>query len=164
MRFSSLTWTTSKQVNDTFGHSAGDHLLISVAAVLETSMRASDTAARFGGDEFVILLEDMNDPIEATLVAQRIMDALAVPFIFGEREVTVTASIGIAISSSPLDRPEELLHNADVAMYRAKHGGKNRVEIFDAAMNRDVQERRKLEEDLAARSTGTNSRSITSPR
>jgi len=137
-----------KTINDTFGHGAGDHLLISVAAVLETSMRASDTAARFGGDEFVILLEDMNDPIEATLVAQRIMNALAIPFVFGEREVSVTASIGIAISSSPLDRPEELLHNADVAMYRAKHGGKNRIEIFDAAMNREVQERRKLEEDL----------------
>ncbi len=137
-----------KEVNDTFGHSAGDHLLISVAAVLETSMRASDTAARWGGDEFVILLEDMHDPIEATFVAQRIMGALGTPFVFDEREVTVTASIGIAISSSPLDRPEELLHNADVAMYRAKHGGKNRIEIFDAAMNRDVQERRRLEEDL----------------
>lgn len=137
-----------KEINDTLGHSAGDHLLISVAAVLETSMRASDTAARWGGDEFVILLEDMRDPIEATLVAQRIMGALSMPFVFGEREVTVTASIGIAISSSPLDRPEELLHNADVAMYRAKHGGKNRIEIFDAAMNREVQERRKLEEDL----------------
>ncbi len=137
-----------KEVNDTLGHSAGDHLLISVAAVLEASMRASDTAARFGGDEFVILLEDMRDPIEANLVAHRIMDALAMPFSFGEREVMVTASIGIAISSSPLDRPEELLHNADVAMYRAKHGGKNRIEIFDAEMNREVQERRKLEQDL----------------
>ncbi len=137
-----------KQINDTFGHSAGDHLLISVAAVLETSMRASDTAARFGGDEFVILLEDMRDPIEANLVAQRIMNALSTPFLFGEREVVVTASIGIAVSTSPLDRPAELLHNADVAMYRAKHGGKNRVEIFDAVMNREAQERRKLEEDL----------------
>jgi diguanylate cyclase (GGDEF)-like protein len=137
-----------KEINDTLGHSAGDHLLISVAAVLETSMRASDTAARWGGDEFVLLLEDMRDPIEATLVAQRIMGALSMPFVFGEREVTVTASIGIAISSSPLDRPDELLHNADVAMYRAKHGGKNRIEIFDAAMNREVQERRKLAEDL----------------
>jgi diguanylate cyclase (GGDEF)-like protein len=137
-----------KQINDTFGHSAGDHLLISVAAVLETSMRASDTAARFGGDEFVILLEDMHDPIEATLVAQRIMHALATPFVFDDRELSITTSIGIAISTSPLDRPDDLLHNADVAMYRAKHGGKNRVEIFDAQMNREVQERRKLEEDL----------------
>ncbi len=137
-----------KRVNDTLGHSAGDHLLISVAAVFETSMRASDTAARVGGDEFVILLEDMRDSIEATLVAKRIMDSLAMPFVFGERQVNVTASIGIAISTSPLDRPEEMLHNADVAMYRAKHGGKNRIEIFDAAMNREIQERRRLEEDL----------------
>ncbi len=137
-----------KQINDTLGHSAGDHLLISVAAVFETSKRASDTAARIGGDEFVILLEDMRDPIEATLVAKRIMDALAVPFVFGEREVTVTVSIGIAVSTSPLDRPEEMLHNADVAMYRAKHRGKNRIEIFDADMNREMQERRRLEEDL----------------
>ena len=137
-----------KQINDTLGHAAGDHLLISIAAVLETSMRASDTAARWGGDEFVMLLEDMRDPTEATVVAERIMDALATPFVFDEREVMVTASIGIAVSSSPLDRPEELIHNADVAMYSAKHGGKARIEIFDADMNRQVQERRQLEEDL----------------
>ena len=137
-----------KQINDTLGHAAGDHLLISIAAVLETSMRASDTAARWGGDEFVVLLEDMRDPMEATVVAGRIMDALSSPFVFDERELIVTASIGIAISSSPLDRPEELIHNADVAMYSAKHSGKARIEIFDADMNREVQERRKLEEDL----------------
>lgn len=137
-----------KEINDTLGHAAGDHLLISIAAVLETSMRASDTAARWGGDEFVVLLEDMRDPTEATVVAERIMDALNTPFVFDEREVMVTASIGIAVSSSPLDRPEELIHNADVAMYSAKHSGKARIEIFDADMNRQVQERRQLEEDL----------------
>ena len=137
-----------KEINDTLGHAAGDHLLISIAAVLETSMRASDTAARWGGDEFVVLLEDMRDPTEATVVAQRIMNALSSPFVFDDREVIATASIGIAISNSPLDRPESLIRNADVAMYSAKRSGKARIEIFDVDMNREVQERRKLEDDL----------------
>ncbi|HEU5424353.1 MAG TPA: EAL domain-containing protein [Nitrolancea sp.] len=141
-----------KQINDTLGHQAGDHLLILIAGVLQASLRVSDTAARLAGDEFVVLLEDLNTPAEAALVAERILKQLASPFSFGEggsgREAQVSASIGVAISSSPLDAPEELLHRADVAMYRAKQQGKNRFEVFDQRLSREIHERLRTEHDL----------------
>ncbi|HET7037768.1 MAG TPA: EAL domain-containing protein [Thermomicrobiaceae bacterium] len=137
-----------KQINDTLGHQAGDHLLILIAGVLQASLRASDTAARLAGDEFVVLLEDLNNPAEAALVAERILKQLAAPFSFGGREVQVSASVGVAISNSPLDAPEELLHRADVAMYRAKQQGKNRFEVFDQRLSREIHERLRTEHDL----------------
>lgn len=137
-----------KQVNDTLGHSAGDHLLITVAAVLQAAIRGSDTAARIGGDEFIVLLEDVADFGEVIRIAERISEALQIPFNFNAHEMLVTASMGIAVGSGPQDRPEDLLQNADIAMYRAKHSGKARYEIFDPSMNREVQERRRLEADL----------------
>ncbi len=137
-----------KVINDSLGHEVGDQLLIHVANRLRATMRSGDTAARLGGDEFILLLEDMQSVAEAELVAQRVHDILKEPFIVHEREIFVTPSIGIALSSSPDDRPDDLLRNADVAMYRAKRNGRACYEIFDPSMHALALQRLELERDL----------------
>lgn len=112
-----------KTVNDSLGHEVGDRLLIAVAERLRACMRAEDTAARLGGDEFIILLEDKSSTDDATLVAERITKALETPLAVEGHEISITASIGIAVSTSGEDRPNDLLRNADAAMYRAKERG-----------------------------------------
>ncbi|HEY7631342.1 MAG TPA: EAL domain-containing protein [Thermoleophilaceae bacterium] len=135
-----------KLVNDTLGHAAGDALLVEVAARIRGCLRRAETAARFGGDEFAILLEDAADELAAAHVAERIAAALREPFDIADRELFTSASIGIALGTS--EEPEELLRNADVAMYRAKTLGKNRCEIFEPEMHSDVMDRLKLESEL----------------
>ncbi len=120
-----------KHINDSLGHDAGDQLLVAVSKRLEACLRPEDTIARLGGDEFTILLEDVVDSHEATRVADRIADTLRTPFLLAGREVTVTTSAGIALSAPGQTSPEELLRNADTAMYTAKRQGKNRYELFD---------------------------------
>lgn len=120
-----------KSVNDSFGHDAGDHLLEEVGRRLGSGVRSSDTVARLGGDEFVVLLEDIGDERKAALVADRIKKELARPHLYGAPELSVTASIGVAVSSG--GGPRELIRNADLAMYRAKENGKNRHEVYDPA-------------------------------
>jgi diguanylate cyclase (GGDEF)-like protein/PAS domain S-box-containing protein len=137
-----------KVINDSLGHEVGDQLLISVAERLNASMRADDTAARLGGDEFILLLEEINSVREAERVAQRIHDILKAPFNVGHREVYVTSSIGIAISTSAGDRPDELLRNADVAMYGAKRNGRACCEVFSQEMHSNAVQRLELEQDL----------------
>ena len=137
-----------KLVNDSLGHEVGDRLLVSVAERLRASLRAEDTAARFGGDEFTVLLEDVTDVTDAVRVADKITRALSAPFVLESREVFVTTSIGIVLGTSGHERPTDLLRNADVALYRAKANGKATYEVFDGLMNVQAVERLDLEADL----------------
>jgi diguanylate cyclase (GGDEF)-like protein len=136
-----------KNVNDSLGHSAGDELLVLVAGRLRRWLRPSDTAARFGGDEFAVLLEDLDTSNAAQLVAQRVLDSLREPFMIQGQEVLVGGSIGIASSGSP--GSDDLLRNADLAMYRAKGLGKGRFQTFEPGMHVQVLERLEREVDLA---------------
>ena len=123
-------------------------MLVAVAARILESLRPEDTVARFGGDEFAILLEDVADVEGATRVAERVTRALQSPFYVGTQEVFVTTSIGIALNRSSGDEPGDLLRNADLAMYRAKAKGKDDFEVFEPGMNARVLERLELENDL----------------
>ena len=124
-----------KMVNDSLGHNIGDQLLVAVARKLETCVRSQDTVARLGGDEFTIILDDVKDETDATRVAERIREELGTPFQVEGHEVFTTSSIGIALSSPGYTRPEDLLRDADTAMYRAKAMGKACYSMFDTAMH-----------------------------
>ncbi|HEV3228713.1 MAG TPA: EAL domain-containing protein [Solirubrobacteraceae bacterium] len=136
-----------KLVNDSLGHAAGDRLLVEVAERLRTLLRPSDTVSRFGGDEFTILCEG-TDEEAASGVAARIAERLSEPFDLDEREVFLNASIGIVVSRNPDDDPEDLLRDADAAMYRAKQQGRSRFALFEGAMRIRSAERLTLENDL----------------
>jgi len=123
-----------KFVNDSLGHIVGDLLLIAVARRLEKSLRPGDSLARFGGDEFTLLVDDIDSEHGASLVAQRILTSLEEPFVIGGREVFAPASIGIALSRTGFDKPGDVLRNADIAMYRAKELGKQRYWIFTSEL------------------------------
>jgi diguanylate cyclase (GGDEF)-like protein len=137
-----------KVVNDTLGHAVGDQLLVEVSNRLGGSLRPGDTVARLGGDEFGLLLEDVAAAETAEAVALRIEAELAKPLHFEGREIFITASIGIALSSARLGMPEEILRDADHAMYHAKAKGKARHEIFDSSMSALALDRMDLEMDL----------------
>lgn len=133
-----------KNVNDSFGHAAGDALLRSVARRLNGTLRAGGTAARLGGDEFAVLLE-VGKEADAVTVAKRIQRELQAPFAVGGTMVSVSASIGVAFSQRP---EEDLLRNADLAMYRAKSLGPGRFELYEPSMHTSVVERLELENEL----------------
>jgi PAS domain S-box-containing protein len=155
-----------KIINDSLGHTAGDELLIQIGRRLKDSVRRADTVsrprtskvprsannddtlARLGGDEFTILLDDIRDPIEAVRVAERIQAELAIPFVVNKQKIVLSASIGIASSTSPHTQAEDLVRDADIAMYRAKRAGKARCEVSDPAMHANAVKRLKLETDL----------------
>jgi len=155
-----------KIVNDSLGHPAGDELLIKIGQRLKEAVRRADTVsrprgngpvdkpinddtlARLGGDEFTILLDDIRDPIEAVRVAERVQAELATPFVVNQQEIVISASIGIAASTSPHTQAEDLLRDADIAMYRAKRAGKARCEVSDTAMHEAAVKRLRLETDL----------------
>lgn len=136
-----------KVINDSLGHKAGDTLLIEVGKRLQSCVRAGDSVARLGGDEFTVLLEAARLP-DATAAADRIAEKLSAPFYIEGCEVFVTTSIGIAISESGQDRPDDLLRDADVAMYEAKNKGKDRYKVFHPVMNARAWERLQMEIDL----------------
>jgi diguanylate cyclase (GGDEF)-like protein/PAS domain S-box-containing protein len=123
-----------KAINDSLGHAVGDLLLVSVAERLASTLRDSDTVARLGGDEFVILAEDLESDEEALAVAERVLLGLEEPFDVGAIEVGMFASVGVSISRDPGADPEDLLREADVAMYRAKRAGGHRLELFDGEL------------------------------
>ena len=137
-----------KLVNDTLGHVAGDELLVAVARRLESCLREEDTVARLGGDEFAILLDTIQDISDATRVAERINLELALPFRLGRREIACSASIGITLAGAGYDHADEVLRDADAAMYRAKAGGRARYEVFDTAMHERAVAQLRLEKDL----------------
>ena len=137
-----------KNVNDSFGHGEGDAILVSVAERLRDALRAGDTIARMGGDEFAVLVEDPPAANAATDVAERLMDVLRTPFALEGKEIFVHASVGVAILSSPQQTADELLRNADVSMYTAKTRGKNRIEVFDPSMHAATLARLALKGDL----------------
>ncbi len=137
-----------KIVNDSLGHMIGDELLKTISQRLYTCLRPGDTVARLGGDEFTILLDDVNDVNDATRVAERIQQELTRPFSLSGQEVFTSASLGIALSATGYDRPEDVLRDADLAMYRAKTLGKARHEVFDKAMHARAVALLQLETDL----------------
>ena len=137
-----------KYVNDSLGHKSGDLLLVGIAQRLKACLRASDILARLGGDEFAILLEDIPTLSEATKLAQRIQQSLKSPFHLGIHEVFTSVSIGIAFSEPDLNSSEDLLRNADIAMYKAKSLGNSKYELFDTTLHDQVANRLRLETDF----------------
>ncbi len=137
-----------KVINDSLGHLVGDHLLVAVGERIATSLRPGDTVARLGGDEFGVLLQGMKDEGDASRVAERVQRALARSVLVDGHEMFVSASIGIALQSDRYAKPDQVLRDADVAMYQAKLKGKACCEIFDAAMHGGVVDRMQLEADL----------------
>jgi diguanylate cyclase (GGDEF)-like protein/PAS domain S-box-containing protein len=138
-----------KTINDSLGHGAGDAALVDVAKRLSASIRSSDTAARFGGDEFVVLLEDLSDAQTAVEVAERILEDLRKPLIVAGKELVVRGSIGISIlERSSSEGADELIRDADAAMYIAKRDGKGGYRMFEAEMHAGVLARLELRADL----------------
>jgi diguanylate cyclase (GGDEF)-like protein len=137
-----------KLINDSLGHGAGDKLLVAVAERLAGVLRAGDTAARFGGDEFVILCEDVSGERQAIAIAERIASELDGPFVIESDEVFAHTSVGIALATEPGARPEALIRDADAAMYRAKERGGGVYEVFDDAMRERAVRRMATENAL----------------
>jgi diguanylate cyclase (GGDEF)-like protein len=146
-----------KIVNDSLGHAAGDELLIGIARRLERSLRATDTVsrlahdhtlARLGGDEFTVLLEGVDREEDARTIADRLLTVVSEPFVLQGREIVVSMSVGVVMSDTRYLHAEEMLRDADIAMYRAKARGKARGEVFDASMLAEVNRRLQLESDL----------------
>jgi diguanylate cyclase (GGDEF)-like protein len=137
-----------KQINDTLGHAAGDQLLVALADRLRTMLRPMDTVARFGGDEFTFLFEELASEREVVMIADRISRITQVPIELEEGPAMATVSIGIAIASDPSISPETMIREADAAMYRAKDSGRSRYELFDEVSRHRATERLELESDL----------------
>jgi diguanylate cyclase (GGDEF)-like protein len=133
-----------KQVNDTLGHGAGDRLLVGLADRLRTMLRPMDTVARFGGDEFTFLFEELASEREVVLIAERISRAAGLPIRLDDGDTSITVSIGIAMVADPTVPPESVIREADAAMYRAKELGRGRFELFDEASRHRAMERLEL--------------------
>jgi diguanylate cyclase (GGDEF)-like protein len=137
-----------KVVNDSLGHSLGDQVLVSVGKRLEETLRSGDTVARFGGDEFAILLDDLNEEETASAIAEKVREAIARPFRLKDREVRTTASIGIVTDLVKYEYPDDLLRDVDLAMYQAKALGRARCIKFKVEMRDQAFSRLSLEEEL----------------
>jgi diguanylate cyclase (GGDEF)-like protein len=134
-----------KTVNDRFGHAGGDEMLRVVSGRIVEVLRPGDTASRLGGDEFAVLIEDLAGTEDARFIADRLIDVVRIPIQIGDTDALIGASIGIAISTAGDGRADDLLRNADFAMYRAKSAGKGRHELFQADMREGIAERTQLE-------------------
>jgi len=137
-----------KNINDTLGHEAGDHVLKDVAQRLRECLRDNDTVGRLGGDEFVVMIEDLPQLVYVATVAQKIIDAVAKPFLLNQQDFHLTASIGISTYPADGEDMQSLLKNADIAMYRAKEQGRNNYQFYSAQMNVHSVERLALESSL----------------
>ncbi|MFV0348397.1 MAG: EAL domain-containing protein [Halodesulfovibrio sp.] len=137
-----------KVVNDSMGHKAGDELLKQFALRVSSCLRESDTFARFGGDEFAVLMDDLEDVLQAPHVVQRILDSLKVPFKVGDVEVFSAVSIGAVLRARDYERPEDILRDADAAMYRSKENGPGRYEIYDRTLHSRMQDMLQLENSI----------------
>jgi diguanylate cyclase (GGDEF)-like protein/PAS domain S-box-containing protein len=137
-----------KFVNDSLGHQMGDQLLIAISRRLESCIREGDTVARLGGDEFIVLVEEMEDSDDVLNLAQRILEVLQGQYLLEGHELVVTASIGIALCRADVESAEEIVRNADIAMYQAKSRGKAGYVVFDEAMHVEAVARLQLDTDL----------------
>ena len=138
-----------KQVNDTLGHAAGDEVLVTAGRRMQECVRAGDVVSRFGGDEFVVLLEPVDEEASAVAVAERLVAALSEPIVLGSgREVGIGASVGVAIAQDGAVDPDRVVLEADVAVYRAKVGGRGRVEVFDTSLREELDRRHQLQAGL----------------
>jgi len=151
-----------KVVNDSLGHAVGDRLLVMVADRLRGRLRASDTTARLGGDEFAVLLDEPAAADEATRVAERLIEALAAPYQLDGRELFGRASIGVALAARTGQPPDELLRDADMAMYAAKARSRGGYQIFQPELHQAALGRLALEADLQRGSRRASSRFATS--
>jgi diguanylate cyclase len=137
-----------KEVNDTHGHAAGDMVIVGCAERMASQLRANDVLARFGGDEFAIIQTGVRSPLDAEMLGRRIIDAIRPAFQIGEAEAYVGASIGIALAPQNGTDASELMRLADIAMYRAKNGGRNRACFFEQRMDDTLRIRKVVEDDL----------------
>ncbi|CAM4389003.1 PAS domain S-box protein [Shewanella livingstonensis] len=137
-----------KKVNDTLGHSVGDELLIKAATRLKSTIRESDVVGRLGGDEFIIILSNINAPAEVEIIASKLLKQFYTPFKLGSRELVSTISIGIALYPIDSEEPKELLKQADSAMYHSKDRGRNTYNFYTSQMNNDMNRRLRVEEQL----------------
>jgi diguanylate cyclase (GGDEF)-like protein/PAS domain S-box-containing protein len=143
-----LDFDRFKMINDSLGHGAGDEFLVKVARRIQEHVRPSDIVARLGGDEFAILTDNLSDDHNVAVLAERLQDVLRKPFLIGGTEIATSASIGITFSRLGYRTPEEVLRDADIAMYHAKACGKARYAIFDAGLREQVADQLHLEGDL----------------
>ncbi len=143
-----LDFDRFKVINDSLGHTTGDHLLVAGARRLESCLRTMDTIARLGGDEFVILLEYIESPRDATRVAERIQETLRPPFHIDGHDIFISASTGIVLSTVGYDRAEDVLRDADIAMYRSKALGRSRYELFNTSLRSLAMARLEMETQL----------------
>jgi len=137
-----------KAINDSFGHVAGDEMLLEVSRRFTGCLRSLDMLARLGGDEFALLLENIREPSDAARVAERLQASLQAPIRIGEDEAYASVSLGIAVFSDADDHPQHLLRSADLALYRAKEQGRARFQVFDPRMHEEAVRRLRLETDL----------------
>src|SRR6185312_8921333 len=135
-------------LNDTLGHPAGDQLLRAVAERLQAVVRPEETLARLGGDEFALVQPGLAGPDGAAVLAKRLIDTLTAPFAFESQEAYISASVGVAVSLSGTEHEDELIRQADVALYRAKQDGRGRFRLFEPEMDAEVQARQRLEREL----------------
>ncbi len=137
-----------KFINDAYGHAAGDHVLVQVAQRLRTAIRASDTAARTGGDEFVIIQSDVDRPAAVVELARRVVSMLATPVDIGDKIITIGGSVGIALCPADGETADDLLKNSDIALYRAKAQGGCTFRLFAREMDLEISNRSTLAQDL----------------
>jgi diguanylate cyclase (GGDEF)-like protein len=137
-----------KNINDSYGHQVGDNLLIKVAERLSHVLRPADSVARIGGDEFTFLLDDIEGLREAVFISERILSSLTSPFVTDIGELYVNASIGVCLSNNVYSKAEDMLRDADIALYRAKDSGRGRVDIFNKDMHEKAKQVMQMENDL----------------
>ncbi|MDQ6971323.1 MAG: GGDEF domain-containing protein, partial [Mariprofundaceae bacterium] len=137
-----------KYINDHYGHAAGDELLISVAGRISSSLRKTDTVIRISGDEFIVLMPQIQHPADAGLVAEKMVATVSQPYLIAENKIYISASAGIAVFPGDGDDVETLMSHADVAMYKAKENGRNQHMFFNQHMNDEAETRAEVEADL----------------